>query len=100
MTCERADNPAEKADVASGIIEVIGGGVRPGEGAAIPNAAEDELCAMVGERRVGRVTSMTAVTNLWFRVVLSHDMMSVQYHMTHVPTYSCTGMHPSQCRQL
>lgn len=64
MRRERADNPAEKTDVASGIIEVMGGGVRPGGGAAIPNTAEeDELCAMVGERRVGRVASVTAVTD-------------------------------------
>ena len=53
------DNPAKKAVVASGSIEDIGGGVCPGGGAAIPNTAEGELCAMVGERRVPRVASVT-----------------------------------------
>lgn len=51
MRCETADSPAEKAAAASGSIEIIGGGVRPGGGAAIPNTAEGELCAMVGEAR-------------------------------------------------
>ena len=46
-----AANPTKKAVVANGSIEVIGGGVRPGGGVAIPNAAEGELCATVGEMK-------------------------------------------------
>ena len=51
MPCRMAANPTKKAVVANGSIEVIGGGVRPGGGVAIPNAAEGELCAMVGEMK-------------------------------------------------
>jgi hypothetical protein len=46
-----AANPTKKAVVANGSIEVIGGGVRPGGGVAISNAAEGEFCAMVGEMK-------------------------------------------------
>jgi len=66
MRYERAVNPAVRADVANGNSEVIGGEGCPLEGAAIRIAAEDELCAMVGESRLVR---------------LSYDLCT-SYHMT------------------
>jgi hypothetical protein len=54
MRYERVVNPVERADVANGNIDVIGGGGRPREGTVVPIPAEDELCAMVGENRLVR----------------------------------------------
>jgi hypothetical protein len=56
MRYEIADNPTERAAVANGNIEVIGGEGCPREDAAVPICAEEELCAMVGESKVVRTT--------------------------------------------
>ena len=51
MRYEKTNNPAERADVANGNIEVIGGAGCP---RAVPIVAEYELCAMVRESRLVR----------------------------------------------
>lgn len=55
MRYEMTDNPAVRADVANGNSAIIGGEGCPLEDAAVPIAAEDELCAMVGVSRLVRV---------------------------------------------
>ena len=78
-----AANPTKKAVVANGSIEVIGGGVRPGGGVAIPNAAEGELCAMVGEMkstkgRFGNGQLMACLVPLACMIhAISHDTRNV-----------------------
>ena len=83
MRYERTDNPTVRAVVASGNSEVIGGEGRPLEGAAVPIAAEDELCPMVGESRLVRralagVASVTVIYDLW----QAWAGTPIRYHMT------------------
>jgi len=54
-TCERADNPAEKAEVTNGNMEDIGGGVCTPGGVTLTAAVEGEVCAMAGESKATRI---------------------------------------------
>ena len=84
MRYERTDNPAVRADVANGNSEAIGGEGCPLEGAAIPIAAEDELCAMVGESRLVRRPLAGCFGNGYLMTCGGHlgTHTPARYHMT------------------
>jgi hypothetical protein len=86
-----AANPTKKAVVANGSIEVIGGGVRPGGDVAIPNAAEGEICAMMGEMKSTNRFGNGQLMACGGRGSYSH-VWSTQYHMTHVTSISLTAI--------
>jgi hypothetical protein len=51
-TCERADNPAARADVTSGNMEDIGGEVCTRGGVTLTAAVDGGVCSMEGETRL------------------------------------------------